>query len=106
MNFLREAPVSVLIMLVALIAFAFLGIAYVVSDTGFPGGIHPATGNLIYAGMAFILGMAGWAVVWRGEVYVKDIGRKINGKWAKFWGYFTIILFWGAGIWFLFQYLS
>ncbi len=106
LKFPRNTPVSVLIVFIMLIAFAFLGLAYVVADTGFPGGINPATGNLIYAGMAFILGMAGWVVVWRRDVFVKDMGRTIDGKSAVFWGYVTVALFWGAGIWFLFQYLS
>lgn len=103
MEFPNQAPVSLLIVLITLIAFAFLGIAYVIADTGFPGGIDPKTGNLIYAGMAFILGMAGWVVVWRREVFVKDLGRKIEGKWAIMWGYVTVALFWGAGVWFLLQ---
>ena len=106
MKSLKDAPVSLLIIFITLMAFAFLGLAYVIADTGFPGGINPATGNLIYAGMAFILGMAGWVMVWRREVFVKDLGRKIEGKWAAFWGYATVVLFWGAGVWFLFQYLS
>jgi hypothetical protein len=106
MRALKDAPVSLLIVLIALLAFAFLGVAYVIADTGFPGGINPATGNLIYAGMAFILGMAGWVVVWRREVFVRDLGRKVEGNQAAFWGYVTVFLFWGAGIWFLFQYLS
>jgi hypothetical protein len=105
MNYLRQAPVSVLITLITLIAFAFLGASYVISDTGFPGGINPATGNLIYSGMAFILGMAGWVVVWRREVFVKDLGRRVEGRWAAFWGYAVVVLFWGTGIWFLFQWL-
>ncbi len=106
MKFLKDASVSSLIAFIILAAFAFLGAAYVVADTGFPGGINPATGNLIYAGMAFILGISGWVVVWRRDVFVKDLGRNIEGKRAAFWGYATVVLFWGAGIWFLFQYLS
>jgi hypothetical protein len=103
MRFLDKTPVSLIIALITLVAFAFLGVAYVIADTGFPGGIDPVTGNLIYAGMAFILGITGWVVVWRREVFVKDLGRKIEGKWAAFWGYLTIVIFWGAGIWFLLQ---
>jgi hypothetical protein len=106
MKSLKDAPVSLLIIFITLMAFAFLGLAYVIADTGFPGGINPANGNLIYAGMAFILGMAGWVVVWRREVFVKDLGRTIEDKWAAFWGYATVVLFWGTGVWFLFQYLS
>jgi hypothetical protein len=106
MKFLKDAPVSQLIIFITLAAFAFLGLAYVIADTGFPGGINPATGNLIYAGMAFILGIAGWVVVWRREVNVKDLARKIEGERAAFWGYLTVALFWGTGVWFLFQYLS
>lgn len=106
MNYLRQAPVSVLILLITLFAFAFLGLAYVIADTGFPGGINPATGNLIYAGMAFILGIAGWVVVWRKEVFVKEVDRKIEGERAIFWGYVTVVIFWGTGTWFLFQWLG
>lgn len=105
LKFVDQTPVSLLIALITLIAFAFLGVAYVIADTGFPGGINPATGNLIYSGMAFILGMAGWVVVWRPEVFVKDLDRKIEGKWAAFWGYAIVVLFWGTGVWFLFQWL-
>ncbi|HLD94899.1 MAG TPA: hypothetical protein VI703_11920 [Anaerolineales bacterium] len=99
MNFFRQAPDSVLIMLITLFAFAFLGLAYVIADTGFPGGINPATGNLIYGGMAFILGIAGWVVVWRRGRWNAD------NTWATFWGYAIVALFWGTGIWFLFQWL-
>lgn len=105
MDFMNKAPISLIIVLITLVAFAFLGVAYVISDTGFPGGIHPATGNLIFAGMAFILGMAGWVVVWRREVFVKDLGRKIQSRWAAFWGYVTVVIFWGTAVWFLFQWL-
>lgn len=105
MKFADQTPVPQLIVLITLIAFAFLGVAYVIADTGFPGGINPATGNLIYAGMAFILGMSGWVVVWRREVFVKDLGRPMDGKQAAFWGYVVVAIFWGPGIWFLFQYL-
>ena len=101
MKFLDQTPVALLIVLITLAAFAFLGLAYVIADTGFPGGIDPNTGNLIYAGMAFILGMAGWVVVWRRQAPVKDLSRKIEGKWAAFWGYVTVLLFWGAGVWLL-----
>ncbi|MCL5429353.1 MAG: hypothetical protein M1347_06105 [Chloroflexi bacterium] len=103
MKFLDQAPVFLLIVLITLVAFAFLGVAYVIADTGFPGGIDPNTGNLIYAGMAFILGIAGWVVVWRREVLVKDLSRKIEGRWAAFWGYLTVAIFWSAGVWFLVQ---
>lgn len=103
MDFLKQAPASVLIGLITLFAFAFLGAAYVIADTGFPGGIDPATGNLIYAGMAFILGMAGWVVVWRRELFVKSNGKKNEGRKAAFWGYVMVAIFWGAGIWFLLQ---
>ncbi len=63
-----------LIGLIALVAFAWLGVAYVVADTGYLGGISARDEQLIYATVSFILGMAGWLVIWRREVYVKDLG--------------------------------
>lgn len=91
---------SLLIFGVALVAIFWVPVAYLIADTGFPGGISVRDENLIYAVMAFILGFAGWAVVWRREVFVRDLGRRIQGKWAAFWGFVTVALFWGAALWF------
>ena len=68
-----------------------------------PGGISARDEQLINATAGFILGMAGWLVVWRREVFVKDLGVTVRGRWAVFWGFVTVALFWGAGVWFLVQ---
>ena len=101
MKFLQKSNTSLLIGLITLVAMAWLGVAYVVADTGYPGGISARDEQLIYATVSFILGMAGWLVVWRREVYVKDLGATLRGKWAVFWGFVAVALFWGAGVWFL-----
>ena len=102
MKFLQKTNTSLLIRLITLVAFVWLGVAYVVADTGYPGGISPLDELLIYATVSFILGMAGWLVVWRREVYVRELGVTIRGKRAVFWGAVTVALFWGAGVWFLY----
>lgn len=101
MNFLRKIYVSLLIGLITLAAIVYFGIAYLIADTGYPGGISPQAENLLYAAVSFIFGFAGWAVVWKQKTFVRDLGRTIQGKWAVFWGFVTVALFWGAAIWFL-----
>ena len=103
MKFFNPIPISFLIGMLALAALVWFGIAYLVADTGYPGGISARDEQLIYATVSFILGMAGWLVVWRREVFVKDLGVTVRGRWAVFWGFVTVALFWGAGVWFLVQ---
>lgn len=97
---LQQWSSSLLIIVIAAVAFGWYAVAYIIADTGFPGGISARDQYLIYAIMAFILGFTGWAVVLRREVFVKDLGRRIDGKWALFWGAVTVALFWGAALWF------
>lgn len=94
---------SQLIAAVAIVAGAWFAVAYIIADTGFPGGISTRDENLIYAILAFILGFAGWAVVWRREVFVRDRGSSIEGKSASTWGYIAVALFWAAALWFAIQ---
>ena len=101
MRFLQKTNTALLIGLITLGAFAWLGVAYLVADTGYPGGISARDEQLIYSTVSLVLGMAGWLVVWRREVYVKDLGVMLRGRWAVFWGAVTVALFWGVGVWFM-----
>ncbi|MEX2143294.1 MAG: hypothetical protein WD740_01755 [Anaerolineales bacterium] len=66
-----------------------------------PAASPPRDEDLIISTVAFILGLAGWAVVWRQEGRFRDTGVTANWKWAVFWGLVYLLLFWGAGLWFL-----
>src|SRR3989304_5831956 len=92
MRFLQKANTALLVGLITLGAFAWLGVAYIVADTGYPGGISARDEQLIYSTVSLVLGMAGWLVVWRREGYVKDLGVMLRGGWG---------VFWGAGVWFM-----
>lgn len=68
MNFLRRVHISLLIGLTAAVAFAYLGIASLIADTGYPGGMSPKAANFNYAVTAFVLSLTGSATVWRKEM--------------------------------------
>lgn len=42
MKFFNNLHITRLIALIALVAFVWLGVSYLVADTGYPGGISPA----------------------------------------------------------------
>lgn len=103
MQWLRKISIGLLVGLIALFALLIFGIAYLVADTGYPGGISPFAEKINLALLSFLLGFAGWVVVWRRDVYVNDLAKTISGKWAVFWGAVTILIFWGAGTWLVVQ---
>lgn len=103
MGFLRKSHISLLIGLIAVIAFAYLGIASLIADTGYPGGMSPKAANFNYAVTAFILSLTGWETVWRKEMYVQESQKLIKGRSAVIFGAVIAILFSLVGIWFLVQ---
>lgn len=103
LHFLHRLHIGVLVIFIALMAFGWYAITYLLADTGVPGEVPQETLNLIYGLGCAILGLAGWAVIWRKEVFVVDLGRTIKGRWAVFWGMAAVVIFWGTALWFLAQ---
>ena len=100
MKFFNPIPISFLIGLIAFTALVWFGIAYLVADTGYPGGISPRDRDLILSTMSIILGLGGWLLVWR-HLAAWRAGEKLSDKWDAFWGLLSILVFWGAALWFL-----
>ncbi|MGH2583143.1 MAG: hypothetical protein ACRDFQ_09655, partial [Anaerolineales bacterium] len=80
-------------------ALVYLGAAYLVADTGYPGGISEQARLMIIADLILILSLGGWYALWRKGDVLKSTGR------AERLIAFTVVAVTlaGVGLWFLVQ---
>jgi hypothetical protein len=99
MQELREMPAGRVVLLMVLTALVYFGAAYLVADTGYPGGISEQASFMILADVILISSLGGWYALWRKHQSSRSDGRA-EGLIA-----FTMVAVTlaGVGFWFLVQ---
>ena len=99
MHEFRQMPPGRAVLLMLLTALVYFGAAYLVADTGYPGGISEQARFMILADLILIFSLGGWYAFWPKRGKWKSHGR------AERLIAFTMVAVTlaGVGLWFLIQ---